>query len=102
MSEKYYIKNLTKKSIALYDAFVLFKDEELGINLEIKLEQILIELVDLIADKEQGMEEYRRHLKYNGIYRYEDGVENTSIVKEIIEIAQKVVTQWISQLHFKL
>lgn len=88
-----YIAESIKTSTALYDAYkVLDENDNLKYKIESRLEQVLIELVDLITNdtNEKEMNKHRTHLKLYGIYSYdENGKENTLIVEKIIKNAKK-------------
>ena len=92
MTRKYYITEYIKTSTALYSACkVLDENDNLRYKIETRLEQVLIELVNLIANEKnkEKTNKYRNHLKFYGIYSYENGKESTLIVDKIIEDAKK-------------
>lgn len=88
-----YIAESIKTSTALYNAYkVLDENDALKHQIESRLEQVLIELVDLITNdnNKNKMDEYRTHLKFYGIYSYDkNGKENTLIVNTIIKNAKR-------------
>ena len=87
---KQYIKIHLKTCTALYSAYmVLNENDSLKNAIESRLEEVLIELINEVAEydteSESKWNEYRTHIKFYGIYSYDENGKEIIIVDKIIE-----------------
>ena len=95
---KQYIKIHLETCTALYNAYIVLIGDEmkkilivdsLKNAIESRLEQVLIELINEVAEydteSESKWNEYRTHIKFYGIYSYDENGKEIIIVDKIIE-----------------
>ena len=87
---KQYIKIHLETCTALYNAYIVLNESDSLKNaIESRLEQVLIELINEVAEydteSESKWNEYRTHIKFYGIYSYDENGKEIIIVDKIIE-----------------